>query len=162
MYIFDKQTNRLIEAEIVLGTSKEMPVKKNGWNFTWRTIIKRKETETYILRLKSNITSIQGVLHLKKLEGMLIMDLVEIAPHNIGQKNKRYDYVAGCLIAFACRESFKLESSYKGFVTFESKTCLINWYKENYFAQIATGQKIFIEPIDGEKLINTFLKRNKK
>lgn len=93
---------------------------------------------------------------------MLIMDLVEIAPHNIGRKNKRYDYVAGCLIAFACRESFKLESSYKGFLAFESKTRLINWYKENYYAQVAMGQKMFIEPIDGKKLIATYLKRSKK
>ncbi len=162
MYIFDNQTNNLVEAEIVLGSSKEMPLKKDGWQFTWRTIIKRKKTDTYVLRLKSNPSLIQGVLQLKKQEGMLIMDLVEIAPHNIGRKNKRYDYVAGCLIAFACRESFKLESNYKGFLTFESKTKLIDWYKINYHAQVAMGQKMFIEPFDGEKLINTYLKRNKK
>jgi len=162
MYIYDNQTNSLVEAEIVVGSSKDMPLKKNGWNFTWRTIIKRKATETFILRLKSNPSSIQGVLQLKKQDGMLIMDLLEIAPHNIGQENKRYNHVAGCLIAFACRESFKLESNYKGFITFESKTKLIEWYKENYFAQVALGQKMFIEPSDGEKLINTFLKRNKK
>lgn len=162
MYIFDNQTDCLVEAEIVLGTSKDMPLKKDGWHFTWRTIIKRKQTNTYVLRLKSNPSSIQGVLHLRRKDGMLIMDLVEIAPHNIGRKNKRYTHVAGCLIAFACRESFKLESSYKGFLTFESKTRLIDWYKENYYAQIAMGQKMFIEPTDGEKLINIYLKRNKK
>ena len=60
------------------------------------------------------------------------MDLVEIAPHNIGQRDKRYRPVAGCLIAFGCRESFKLESSYKGFLSFESKTRLIAWYKKRY------------------------------
>lgn len=162
MYLFDNQTNSLVEVEIVLGSSKNMPLKKNGWHFAWRTIIKRKQTDTYVLRLKSNPSSIQGVLHLKEQEGMLIMDLVEIAPHNIGRKNKRYNYVAGCLIAYACRESFKVQSNYKGFLTFESKTRLIDWYKDNYYAQIAMGQKMFIEPSDGEKLINTYLKRNKK
>ncbi len=118
MYIFDNQTGTLVEAEIVKGTPKDMPFKKDGWEFNWRSAIKRKNTETYILRLKSNPLSIQGILHLKNQAGMLIMDLVELAPHNIGQKNKRYKYVAGCLIAFACRESFKLESNYKGFLSF--------------------------------------------
>ncbi|MFK7799681.1 MAG: hypothetical protein AB8E82_19665 [Aureispira sp.] len=161
MYIFDHQTNNLVEAEIVLGSFKDMPFKKDHWHFNWRKIIKRKDTETYILRLKSSPSSIQGVLHLKKREGMLIMDLVEIAPHNIGRDNKRYDYVAGCLIAFACKESFKLENNYKGFLTFESKTGLIDWYKEYYFAHVALGQKMYIPPNGGEKLINTYLKRSK-
>lgn len=162
MYIFDRQTNSLVEAEIVLGSFKDMPLKKDHWHFTWRRIIKQKNTETYVLRLRSKSSSIQGVLHLKKQEGMLIMDLVEIAPHNIGQDNKRYDYVAGCLIAFACRESFKLESNYKGFLIFESKTGLINWYKKHYFAHVTTGQKMYIPPIGAEKLINIYLKRNKQ
>ena len=116
------------------------PQIKKSWNFNWRSTIKKKNTSTYVLRLKSNPSSIQGVLHLKIQEGMLIMDLVEIAPHNLGQKNKRYKYVAGCLIAFACRESFKLETTYKGFLTFESKTQLIDWYKEHYYAKVAMGQ----------------------
>lgn len=161
MYILDKQTNNLVEIEIVKGTLKDMPVQKDGWNFNWRSILKKNDTETYMLRLKSNPSSIQGVLHLKEQEGMIIMDLVEIAPHNIGQKNKRYEYVAGCLIAFACRETFKLESNYKGFLSFESKTKLIEWYREKFYAKIAIGQKMYIEPEDGEKLIEEYLKRKK-
>lgn len=161
MYILDKQTSNLVEIEIVKGTLKDMPVKKDGWNFNWRSILKKNDTETYILRLKSNPSSIQGLLHLKEQEGMIIMDLVEIAPHNIGQKNKRYEYVAGCLIAFACRQTFKLESNYKGFLSFESKTKLIEWYKEKFYAKIAIGQKMYIEPEDGEKLIEEYLKRQK-
>lgn len=116
----------------------------------------------YVLRLKSNPDSIQGVLNLRIQEGMLIMDLVEIAPRNIGRNNKRYDYAAGCLIAFACRESFKLESNYKGFLTFESKTKLIDWYIENYNAKIAIGHKMYIEPEDGRNLINKYLNRKNK
>jgi len=161
MYIYDNQTKHLVEAEIVKGTIKDMPLKKDGWNFNWRSTIKRKNTTTYVLRLKSNPFSIQGVLQLKIQDKMLIMDLVEIAPHNLGQENKRYNYVAGCLIAYACRESFKLESNYKGFLTFESKTKLINWYKERYHAQVAMGHKMYIEPLDGKQLIDEYLKRNK-
>lgn len=159
MYLLDTQMNTLVEAEIVNATLKDMPLEKDGWHFKWKSIIKKADTETYVLRLKSNPSSIQGVLHLKEQEGMLIMDLVEIAPHNIGQKNKRYDYVAGCLIAFACRASFKLESNYKGFLSFESKTKLIGWYMERYYAKIAVGQKMYIEPTDGQHLIEQYLNR---
>lgn len=159
MYLLDIKTNSLVEAEIVLAKSKDMPLKKNGWHFNWRTVFKKKNTATYVLRLKSNPESVQGVLHLRIQEGMLIMDLVEIAPHNIGRNKKRYDYVAGCLIAYACRESFNLENSYKGFLTFESKTKLIDWYMEKYNAKIAMGQKMYIEPNDGQSLINEYLNR---
>lgn len=161
MYILDNRTETLVEVEIVIGLSKDMPLKKDGWNFNWKSNLKKKDSETYILRLKSNPSSIQGALLLKSQDGMLIMDLVEVAPQNIGQKSKRYRYVAGCLIAFACRESFKLDSKYKGFLTFESKTKLIDWYMENYYAKIAMGQKMFIEPEYGEKLIELYLKRSK-
>ena len=162
MYLLDLRTDSLVEAEIVKATIKDMPLKKDGWNFTRRTVFKYKNTETFILRLISNPESIQGILQLRKQGGMLIMDLVEIAPHNIGRKNKRYAYVAGCLIAFACRETFKLENNYKGFLTFESKTKLIEWYIENYYAKIAMGQKMYIEPNDGQKLIEEYLNRKNK
>jgi len=162
MYLLDIQANTLVESEIVKATSKDMPLKKDGWNFNWKSTIKKKDTETFILRLKSNPSSIQGVLHLRKLDEMLIMDLVEIAPHNIGQKDKRYDYVAGCLIAFACRESFKLESNYKGFLSFELKTNLIKWYSEKYYAKIAMGQKMYIDSNDGLRLIEEYLNRKNK
>lgn len=161
MYLLDLKTNSLTEAEIVKAVFKDMPLKKDGWNFNWRTIFKKNDSEIYVLKLKSNPDYIQGVLRLRIQEGMLIMDLVEIAPHNIGKKNKRYDYAAGCLIAFSCRESFKLETNYKGFLTFESKTRLIDWYMKKYHAKIAMGQKMFIEPNDGQTLINEYLKRKK-
>jgi len=116
----------LVEIEIVEGTTKDMPFKKNGWNFNWRLAIKTKGAKTYVLRLKSLPSEIQGVLQLREVDEMLIMNLVELAPWNIGRTKKRYDYVAGCLIAFACREAFKLNSNYQGFLTFESKTSLMN------------------------------------
>ena len=89
------------------------------------------------------------------------MEALEVAPHNVGQKNKRYDHVAGCLIAFACRESFKIPGDYKGFLTFVSKTDLIRWYIEKYGAELALGQRMFIDWEQGEKLIEMYLNRKK-
>lgn len=157
VYILETKSKRLIEADIVVAERKNVPLKKDGWNFNWKQLVQEQNTQTFILKTIELPQSIEGALHLKVESGMLIMDAVEIAPHNIGKDKKRYDYVAGCLIAFACRESFKLEGSYKGFLTFVSKTNLIKWYSEKYGATLALGQRMFIDSEAGEKLINKYL-----
>jgi len=157
VYILETKSNRLIEADIYVAERINVPLKKDGWNFNWKQLVHEQDAQTYILKTIEVPQSVEGILHLKVESGMLIMDAVEIAPHNIGRNKKKYDYVAGCLIAFACRESFKLEGSYKGFLTFVSKTNLINWYSEKYGATLALGQRMFIDSEAGEKLINKYL-----
>lgn len=155
-YIYELGNDKLIEVEIVIASGK-MPFKKNGWKFDWNKLIKEKNTKTYILKLKGDSESIEGILQLRIENDMLIMDVIEIAPHNFGSTNKKFDYVAGCLIAFACRESFKLEGNYKGFLTFVSKTNLIDWYKKKYGATQALGQRMYIDDVNGLKLIEKYL-----
>ncbi len=158
MYVLNVEKNQLEEAEIVKATLKELPIKKDGWQFDWKKAFRRKNTACYILRTKDESKMVLGLLGLKKEDEMLIMDLIELAPFNKG-KNKKHDYVAGCLIAFACRESFNLESNYKGFLSFMSKTNLIEWYKKKYGAvQAFSTNRMFIEPENGIKLIDTYLK----
>ena len=137
-----------------------MPLKKDGGSFHWKKLNKENNTQTFILKVKGN-SKIEGVLQLKTENDMLIMDVIEVAPHNIGKKNKKYDYVAGCLIAYACRESFKIEGNYRGFLTFVSKTDLIDWYINKYKATQAFGQKMYISPDIGLKLIEKYLSKKK-
>ena len=66
--------------------------------------------------------------------------------------------VAGCLIAFGCREALKLKNAYKGYLTFVSKTSLIEWYSTKYYATQTLGTRMYIDPISGEKLISKYLK----
>lgn len=155
-YIYDLGYNKLIEAEIIL-VSGEMPFIKDDWKFDWNELIKEKNTKTYLLRLKNDIQSVEGILQLRLENDILIMDVIEIAPHNLGSSNKKFDYVAGCLIAFACRESFKIEGNYKGFLSFTAKTELIEWYKKKYGATQALGQRMYIEDLAGLKLIEKYL-----
>ena len=161
VHILDVVNNQLVEAEIVPANGNKIPLKKDGWNFNWKNLIKEKNSEVFVLKLKGVDKSIEGVLQLKIMNEMLVMEVLEIAPHNVGRENKKYDYVAGCLIAFACRESFKLESEYQGFLTFVSKTNLIEWYKKKYKAEQGLGQRMFISAENGLKLINAYLNRTK-
>lgn len=155
-YIYDLANNTHIKAEIVLASGK-LPFKKDGWKFDWNKLLKEKNSIIYILRLKKSPNSIEGMLQLKTENGMLIMQVIENAPHNYGSSNKRFDYVAGCLIAFGCRESFSLIGPYKGFLTFTSKTNLIELYKTKYGASQALGQRMFIDDTNGLKLIDKYL-----
>jgi len=158
VYILDQLSNELVIAEITSAKEIKMPLKKDRWNFNWNKLVKDQNSETYLLRRAQNI---EGLMHLKVENEMMFMDVLEIAPHNIGSQNKIFDFVAGCLIAFACRESFKLTSEYKGFLTFVSKTKLIPWYSKKYGAEQALGQRMFINPQNGLKLIEEYLNRNR-
>ncbi|RYM34993.1 hypothetical protein ERX46_06365 [Brumimicrobium glaciale] len=155
-FILDLGSNKLIKVEIISASGK-MPTKKDGWKFDWKILSKEKGSESYVLRLKDTSQNIEGILQLKVESNMLIMDVIEIAPHNLGSTNKRYDFVAGCLIAFACRESLKMQGDYRGFVTFTSKTNLISWCKSKYGATQAIGQRMYIDDVVGLKLINKYL-----
>lgn len=154
--LLNTSNNKLVDAEIVKSVNAKTPLKRGGWRFNWGTVVKLKNTQTFVLRLKDAPENIEGMLQIRTEGEMVIMDLIEIAPHNIG-KNKRYENAAGCLIAFACRESFKVEGPYQGFLTFESKTELIDWYIEKYGADVAIRQKMFISPENGIKLIEKYL-----
>lgn len=158
--ILDVQNNIKIKAGIIPADKIKMPLKKDGWNFNWKQLIKSKNTTTYILKLVDPPQTIEGVLQLKIEEDMLIMDLIEIAPHN-GQK-KRYTDVAGCLISYACRESLKVKGDYQGFLSFVAKTDLIEWYSKKYGATHAFGQRMYIDPETGLELIEKYLNDNLK
>ena len=159
IYILDVKSDQLIKAEIVVPEPSEIPLKKDGWNFNWRESSKQEKSRIFILKTIGLNSSVEGTLQLKIENEMLIMNALEIAPHNIGQKNKKYDYVAGCLIAFACKESFKIKGVYKGFLTFMSKTSLMKWYSKTYGASVGLGQRMFIDSENGLKLITEYLER---
>ena len=135
----------------------DMPLKKDGWQFNWRSLSKNEDALFFKL-VSSDNSEIQGMLMLSIVdEGIVSMNNIEVAPHNYGSKGK-YQNVAGCLIAFACRKSFELgEGNYIGFLVFESKTSLIEFYKNKYGATQAMGQRMFIDDLTGKKLIKEYL-----
>lgn len=151
--ISDKRKNALIEE----ASKKDMPIKKNGWQFTWKILFKTEGATFYKLRLE-NEDNIEGMLMLSLMnDEMLYMNNIEVSPNNLGS-NGRYDNVAGCLIAYACLKSFELgQNYYKGYLTFQSKTQLIPLYESKYGAIQAMGQRMFIEPQVGLQLIKKYL-----
>lgn len=159
IYILDAFIGKLVKAEIIVAERKDAPLKRDGWNFSWIKLLQEENSQVYFLKTIESPKSVEGALQLKIENGMLIMELLEIAPHNIGKENKKYDHVAGCLIAFACRESIKIDGVYTGFLTFVSKTNLIDWYTDKYGAILTLGHRMYIDYNGGLKLIKEYLER---
>lgn len=141
--------------EITKSNSKEIPLKKDGWLFNWKQAYKNQFSKIYLLTKKEDQKTL-GALELMEVEGRLVMNLIEVSPENRG-KNKSYERIAGILIGYACNETFKLETNYKGFLIFDSKTTLIKYYEKQYGASRIVGQKMVIGPQAGKTLINKFL-----
>jgi len=157
--ILEVETDSFVDAIIEKASLKTLPSKKDGWQFTWRSLFKTEGADLYVLRLEKSKKSVEGVIMLSMMyDDMMYMNNVEVAPDNIGKKGK-YDHVAGCLIAFGCLKSIELgKNTYKGYLTFEGKTELIGLYQNKYGATLVMGQKMFIDPWIGEKLVRKYLK----
>ncbi|MBK8042604.1 MAG: hypothetical protein IPK21_08020 [Haliscomenobacter sp.] len=129
-------------------------MKKNGWQFNWKDLGKTEGAEFYKLSKINTPGEIEGMLMLTLLyEEMLFMNNIEVAPHNYGSKGK-YEHVAGCLLAYGCYKSFELgKNAYVGYLSFTSKTELIELYEKKYGATHAMGQKMFFGPQSGRQLM---------
>lgn len=88
--------------------------------------------EVYKLRLKSS-TVILGLMliidHTDDSTNAIEIECLEIGSDNVGP-GKQLDNIAGCLIAFACRESFK--RGHEGVVFLSPKSDLIPHYESRY------------------------------
>lgn len=100
------------------------------FSFDWK-LEKKKENNIYKLFLLDEKDEILGLLSLKDIKDELRIhiNLIEISERNIG-RGKKYDRIAGCLIAYACQLSF--DKSYDGFVSLIPKSRLINHYCKYY------------------------------
>jgi len=129
MRILHAKTKQLYEAtiEVVQKEKWKKLEKSTQFQFDW---IKEKKHKVYQLRLTANNTplGLVSIIDIPK-EFRVHVNLIETSKPNTGKK-KEYDFIAGCLIAYACKLS--LSKGYDGFVSLEPKTVLEKLYKEKY------------------------------
>jgi hypothetical protein len=131
--LMDLAVGKLIEAVIEPSTAKDFTlIRKSKDRFDKFDWSKYKEKEVYKLRLKES-DLIVGLVCLLEHQDPAIdaieIELLEVSAENIG-KGKLFDFIGGCLIAFACRESFK--RGHEGCVFLVPKTSLIDHYVNKY------------------------------
>lgn len=151
-------TGDIIEAVILKAEKKDLPMKKDGWQFAWRSLGQIEGAQFYKLTTINTAHRIEGMLMLTLInDEMLYMNNIEVASHNYGSSGK-YENVAGSLLGFACYQSFKQgKNDYLGFLSFESKTQLIKLYADKYGATIAIGQRMFFDSKAGKALMDKYL-----
>lgn len=156
--IKDISTDSLVAAEVVKANFNDMPLKKDGWQFTWRELFRKQSAAFYKLVLENSPYKIEGMIMLSLLDGGIVfMDSIEVAPHNYGSKG-RYDSVAGRLIAYGSNLSFELgKPPYDGCLSFESKTVLMELCLNKYGASMGLGQRMFFSPEAGFRLMELYL-----
>ena len=131
----DKLTNSILnltsgdsfrtEISLVTKTDLKTITRSKGWFFDWKYEFNQIDREVYKLTILDNADIVQGLISLTIKPDHVFMYLLESAPFNIG-KAKIYEGVPGNLVAFACKLSF--QRGCEGFVSFESKTKLIDHY----------------------------------
>ena len=130
--------------------------KKQGWIFNWVNEFKIPKRELYKLTISGNPSIIQGIMSVSDEKDHYYLHLVESAPFNIG-KDKLYIGVPGNLFAYACKLS--KNKGYKGFVSFTSKTRLIDHYYKSLGAiPFGRGPKMILYPDAADKLILKYFK----
>lgn len=144
---FPTEISLLTKAEL-----KEM-TKKNGWQFNWGSELKAPTREVYKLTITNNPNIVQGVISLEVKIDHVYMHLIESAPFNIG-KQKTYLGIPGNLVAFACKLSFQRGG--EGYVSFLSKTKLIEHYEKTLGAVHFGGQNMVITTEAALKLTNKY------
>ena len=127
--------------------------RKEGWLFDWKSEFKMPDRDVYKLTIVNNQTVIQGLISLSLKTDHVYMHLIESAPFNKG-KDKVYAGVPGNLVAFACKLSF--QRGFEGYLSFLSKTDLINHYGKTLGATHVGGNLMIINTVAALKLINKY------
>lgn len=160
------ETEELVDATI-RPQKLRLPGLMDGWNFSFDKLSKKPNTTTYVLVTDETPQVIEGcmIFEMKDKE-VPYMAYLEVAPQNFSKK-KVYDYVAGCLIAFAYKQTFIMaKGDYQGLLHFEvsqqdpaDQKKLMTWYCRKYGAlKSAFDDKLmYIADQAGEALIKKYL-----
>jgi hypothetical protein len=148
-------TGDSFKTEVLPVSQKDLKsiTKKNGWRFNWNIEFKQTGRTVYKLVIPDNIYIVQGLICLTPTFDNVFMHLIESAPFNIG-KNKMYIGVPGNLIAFACNQSFLRGTD--GYVSFHSKTKLIEHYEQTLGAVHFGGHLMIINTAAALNLIHKY------
>jgi hypothetical protein len=146
---FETDITRLTKADL------KTVIKRKGWSFNWTQELRQNDREVYKLTIVNNPTVIQGLISFTVRADNAFMHLVESAPFNIGQ-NKIYEGVTGNLVAFACKTSFL--NNLQGYVSFFSKTRLIDHYIKSLVAYHFGGHLMVIMTESAQTLVDKYFK----
>jgi hypothetical protein len=154
MYIIEVCSGVHKEAIIKAVKSSDLTLlTKKRYSFNWHSL--KKSATIYKLTIAGE-KDILGVMALidYPIENRIEIKLLASSIENRG-RNKKYDRIAGCMIAFACDLSAK-KYFINACVSLVPKTALLNHYKEKYY-MIWAGRQLYLDGYALQKLVNEYL-----
>jgi hypothetical protein len=154
----NRLTGDSFKTEVLEFTKKDIKtIKQGGWLFDWAKEYLDKSKKIYKLVLTESPTNMQGLISLEEKPDHIYMHLIESVKFNRGA-HKVYLGVPGNLVAFACRLSFDM--GFGGYVSFESKTRLIDHYKKTLGAELLFNNIMAIDGRAAYLLVNQYYPEN--
>jgi len=164
-FVIDRLTNSITnsisgdsfptDVSLLSKIDLKQTTKKNGWLFNWKEELGLPDREVYKLTIVNNPNISQGITSLTIKPDHIVIHLIENAPFNKG-KDKLYEGLAGNLVAFACRLSFQRGAN--GFVSFHSKTNLVDHYIKTLNAKHYGNLLMVIDTDAAQLLIDKYFK----
>lgn len=148
MFVVHAKTNQKIDVEILPISERDYTrLGTENYYFNW---IDEKEFHVYKLTIVGQ-DEILGVVSLDFIdaESRIEIRLLATSKENRGRQ-KKYDRIAGGLIAFAARLSIKMYATFPC-ISLEPKTELREHYKKVYYMKEG-GRSIFADGLDLVKL----------
>ena len=152
--LIDTRTGEEVETEYRMREASIRPRDYRGWKFNW-SITEKNGYDIYELFVKDDDT-VQGRISVKVDGGVADVDIAETAPHNYTHKGI-YSGVGAHLFAIACQVS--LDAGYDGFVTFTSKSSLVEYYKEKLNAVVFRGRRMYIDEEAARILLDKYMRK---
>jgi hypothetical protein len=132
-------------------------ITKRSYFFDWKSA--KEECLVFKLMIEGQ-TGIAGLMALKAYpeEMRYEIKLICVSRENKG-RHKKYDWIAGCLIAYACREA-RLHYTIAACVSLIPKTGIKNHYMEKY-GMLNAGWQLFLEGKSLDQMILNYLYESK-
>ena len=147
-------TGDSFKTEILPLTIEDLrQLSKSDWLFAWKAAAKNTAKFVYKLTILENPHVLQGLISLNDKGDHIFMHLIESNKFNRGP-GKVYIGVPGNLVAYACKLSF--DKGYGGYISFESKTKLIEHYKKTLGAELLFGNVLAIDTKAATKFIDQY------
>lgn len=162
------ETDELVSAKIGDAKKIELPSLHDGWRFNFNKHSKElPNSETYILTTEETPEVIEGCLIFQMIDKKIpYLSHIEVAPQNRNNP-KKYEHVAGCLIAYAFKLSLlRGKGDYKAQLFLDVKEefeedaeKLISVYRNKYGALRLGETRLVIIDDFGHILIEKYLNR---
>lgn len=137
----EQRTGRRLGTSVTPASAGDFAALGPGWNFTWED--EARQSSVYKLVAEDDPGEILGFIAAELREGFVEVTLLECSPGNVG-RGKRYEGIAGSLIAFAATLSF--DAGHEGYLVLDSKTALIEHYCQAYgFKRIGMSHRLVLD-----------------